>query len=211
MSVYSLASRLNSVQIEVKSNVSKNNPAFTGTISATGAINATGNYSTTNGNITTTSGTITTTNGTITGATITSTKANNAATGGGQIYLNGSGGNRIDFANQGVNPPAFNTRSNGTRICMWSSVDATNTDYAIGIMDQSMWFSVPASTQGFNWYAGTTRCARLTGTGVFVYIGHSSDFGNGRVNITTLLTSSTGTAGRLCDFSHQMQTRKSAQ
>ena len=32
MSVYSLASRLNSVQIEVKSKVSKNNPAFTGTV-----------------------------------------------------------------------------------------------------------------------------------------------------------------------------------
>ena len=32
MSVYSLASKLNSVQIEVKSKVSKNNPAFTGTV-----------------------------------------------------------------------------------------------------------------------------------------------------------------------------------
>ena len=52
MSVYSLASRLNSVQIEVKSKVSKNNPAFTGTISSTGAISAAGNYTTTSGNIT---------------------------------------------------------------------------------------------------------------------------------------------------------------
>ena len=32
MSVHSLASKLNSVQIEVKSNVSKNNPARTGTV-----------------------------------------------------------------------------------------------------------------------------------------------------------------------------------
>ena len=32
MSVYSLASRLNSVQIEVKSKVSKSNPTFTGTV-----------------------------------------------------------------------------------------------------------------------------------------------------------------------------------
>ena len=32
MSVYSLASKINSVQIEVKSKASKNNPAFTGTV-----------------------------------------------------------------------------------------------------------------------------------------------------------------------------------
>ena len=32
MSVYSLASKINSVQIEVKSKVSKNNPTFTGTV-----------------------------------------------------------------------------------------------------------------------------------------------------------------------------------
>ena len=54
MSVYSLASKFNSVQIEVKSKASKNNPAFTG-------------------NITTTNGNITATNGTVSGAIITST------------------------------------------------------------------------------------------------------------------------------------------
>ena len=32
MSVYSLASKINSVEIEVKSKVSKNNPTFTGTV-----------------------------------------------------------------------------------------------------------------------------------------------------------------------------------
>ena len=48
---------------------------------------------------------------------------------------------------------------------MWSNVDASNTDYAIGIDDGSMWPSVLASVQGFNWYAGTVRIARLTGLG----------------------------------------------
>ena len=66
---------------------------------------------------------------------------------------------------------------------MWSNVDASNTDYAIGIENGSMWLSVFASGQGFNWYAGTTRIARLNGSGVF-YIGNDSDVGNGRVNIT---------------------------
>ena len=73
MSVYSLASKLNSVQIEVKSKVSKNNPVFTGTISSTAALSAVGNITTTNGNITTTTGSVS-------GATITST-GNISATG----------------------------------------------------------------------------------------------------------------------------------
>ncbi len=101
------------------------------------------------------------------GTQLASTRATSTATGGGQIYLNGGGGNRIEFANQGVNPPAFNTRSNGTRMCLWSSLDASNTDYAIGIEVGSMWFSVLASGQGFSWYAGTTRFARLNGSGAF--------------------------------------------
>ena len=73
MSVYSLASKLNSVQIEVKSKASKNNPTFTGTISSTGAISTAGNSTTTGGNIQTTSGNITTTNGSVSGGTISST------------------------------------------------------------------------------------------------------------------------------------------
>jgi hypothetical protein len=82
---------------------------------------------------------------------------------------------------------------------LFPDIDALRVDYAMGIEPANMWFSVPTSTQGFNWYAGTTRLARISGSGVF-YIGNSSNFGTGRVNITTLLTSSTGTAGRLCDF-----------
>ena len=48
-------------------------------------------------------------------------------------FLNGTSGNRIDFANQGVNPLAFNTRSIGTKICLWTQLDASSVDYAIGI------------------------------------------------------------------------------
>ncbi len=42
-------------------------------------------------------------------------------------------GSRIDFASVGINPPAFDTRSIGTKICVWSNVDASNVDYAIGM------------------------------------------------------------------------------
>jgi hypothetical protein len=50
---------------------------------------------------------------------------------------------------------------------MWPNVDAANTDYAIGFEDGSMWFSALASSQGFNWYARTTRIARLNSSGFF--------------------------------------------
>ena len=98
-----------------------------------------------------------------------STRANDSTTGGGQIYLNGSARNRIDFANVGMAAPTTGTRSAGTKICLRSNVDASNVDYAIGIESDNMWFSVPnsSSTGGFNWYAGTTRIARLNGSGAF--------------------------------------------
>ena len=88
----------------------------------------------------------------------TSTRANNTATNGGQIFLNGMTGSRIDFASVGVNPPAFNTRSKGTNISLWSQLDASFFDFAIGIESGNTWSSVPntSSTGGFNWYGGTT-------------------------------------------------------
>ena len=96
-----------------------------------------------------------------------STRANSTATGGGQILLNGSSGNRIDISNVGFAAPTTGSRSVGTKICLWS--DPSNVDYAIGIELDNIWFSVPTSTQGFNWYAGTTRIARLNAQ-VFFYI-----------------------------------------
>ena len=89
---------------------------------------------------------------------------------------------------------------------MWSSVDASNVDYAIGIEPNTKWFSVPSATQGFIWYVGITGIAIISGSGVF-YIGSSSDFGNGKVNITA-------NSGKFCDFSRQIHKackRESAQ
>lgn len=109
------------------------------------------------------------TNPSLAGATLTaqlqSTLANNAVTGSGQIYLNGATGNRIDFNQNGVAAPAFNTRSAGTKIALWPNVGATTVDYAIGIETGAMWHSVSDSGNNFRWYAGTTNIATLSGTG----------------------------------------------
>jgi hypothetical protein len=103
---------------------------------------------------------------------ITSTQANSTSTGGGQIYLNGTTGNRIDFNQNGVAAPAFATRSVGTKLVLYPELGASNVDYALGIESETMWFSVPQTTsRQFKWYAGTTNVATLSGTGTFTING----------------------------------------
>ena len=96
---------------------------------------------------------------------LTSTRANDATTGGGQIYLNGGTGNRIDFGTAGIGSPTFNTRSAGTKIVLYPVVSASAVDYAMGIDTNTMWSSIPTSTNQFRWYAGQTPVATLSGTG----------------------------------------------
>jgi len=102
---------------------------------------------------------------------ITSTQANSTATGGGQIYLNGANGNRIDFAGGGYATPATTTRSVGTKIVLDPQITASNVDYAIGVENTAIWSSVPSSASQFKWYAGTTNVATLSGTGTFTING----------------------------------------
>ena len=106
---------------------------------------------------------------------ITSTLANNTANGGGQIYLNGNTGNRIDFSTAGTGAPTFTTRSTGTKIVLYPQINAAAVDYAIGIENLSLWQSVLDSTGSFKWYAGTTQVASLSGAGVFSAVSKSLD------------------------------------
>ena len=95
------------------------------------------------------------------------TLANNTATGGGQIFLNGATGNRIDFNSNGYAAPSFAPRSIGTKIVLDPNVSASAVDYAFGIEPSTLWSSVPNSSTSFKWYAGTTNVSTLTGGGVF--------------------------------------------
>jgi hypothetical protein len=101
---------------------------------------------------------------------IQSTQGNNAATGGGQIYLNGSTGNRIDFNTSGVAPPALvgtggATRSAGTKIVLYPGGSPSYADAGFGIEDNTLWSSIWGTAHQFKWYAGTTNIATLTGGG----------------------------------------------
>jgi collagen type VII alpha len=140
----------------------------TGPIGATGPAGATG--ATGPVGATGTSGaSILGTNNTFTGTNtfsnqILSTLANNTATGGGQLYLNGATGNRIDFNVNGVAAPTFTTRSAGTKLVLYPSLSAINADYALGIESGNLWSS---SNGGFKWYTGITNIATLTSAGDF--------------------------------------------
>jgi hypothetical protein len=96
---------------------------------------------------------------------IINTTANSTANGGGQIYLNGLNGNRIDFSTAGVAAPAFTTRSAGTKILLYPNIGASTVDFALGIDNATFWQSVPNSASNFRWYGGTTNVATLTGAG----------------------------------------------
>ena len=120
------------------------------------------------------SGGIITTSGTIAidqAAQIVSTKANDTATGGGQLYLNGATGNRIDFNANGAGAPTVTTRSVGTKLVLNPSVSASAVDTAIGFSSDigvpSLWFSIPSSsTSGaFRWYTGATERIRVDQAG----------------------------------------------
>ena len=98
---------------------------------------------------------------------ILSTDTWDTTTGGGNIYLNSSTGNRIDWNTNGVAAPATTTRSAGTKLVLYPAVSASTTDYGLGIESSYLWNSVADTTAGFKWYANTTMIARLTGSGNF--------------------------------------------
>jgi hypothetical protein len=142
-------------------------------------------------------GTVSATTGTFS-SQITSTQANNTATGGGQIYLNGATGNRIDFSQNGAAAPSFTTRSVGTKIVLWPGLSASTVDYAFGIEGSTLWSSVGSSTHQFKWYAGTTNIATLSGVGNLTIGGGISGATATPANINLGLNYSNGTTRDKC-------------
>lgn len=142
----------NSVDISGNGNIAGNN------------ISATGNVS--GANISTT-------------GQIKSTQAGNLSDGGGQLYLNGTGNNRIDFNTNGTGAPTFTTRSAGTKVVLFPNLGASATDYALGIDSATFWSGVPDTSGQFKWYAGTTEVANLSGTGTLTVTGNISGNTNG--------------------------------
>ena len=99
--------------------------------------------------------------------------------GQGQIFLDGTYENRIEFNDSGVAAPTTGSRSTGTKIVLFPSVAATQADFAIGIEPYTLWNSVVDAAQGqFKWYGGTSLAATLSGGGNLSVTGTISSQGN---------------------------------
>lgn len=119
------------------------------------------------------------------------------STSNGQLYLNGSTSNRIDFAAVGTAAPAFTTRSAGTKILLYPQLSGSAVDYAIGIESNNIWMSAPNSSTGFKWYAATSNIMYLSGAGVLTINGGtawtSANDGSGSTLDADLLDGQEGT------------------
>ncbi len=128
---------------------------------------------------------------------IQSTLANSQSTGGGQLWLNGATGNRIDYNINGVAAPTVGTRSLGTKLVLYPSLSGSAADFAIGIENATLWQSVADAAQFFRWYAGATNVATLTGTGALSITGSFSAGSFAAASFTGLITGKENTGGTI--------------
>jgi len=114
-----------------------------------------------------------TTASTVKATTVTTTGTGSPTDGTGQVYLNGSTSNRVEWNTQGTGAPAFTTRSAGTKLLMYPAISGSQVDYAMGINAATMWSSVPVASSSFyfKWFGGETEVASLDGTGAFKAVG----------------------------------------
>ena len=78
-----------------------------------------------------------------------------------------SGGKHIYYEASGFNPPTFTNRSAGAKAVLYPNLGASSGDWAIGIENGHIWFSVPTSVaaRGFKFYGGITEVAKINGDG----------------------------------------------
>lgn len=93
-----------------------------------------------------------------------------------EVFLNATNSNLVRFANAGVEAPTTTTRSVGTKILLYDQISPTRTDYAIGLENGGIWFSVSdiTTTRQFTWYAGTTPLLYLRGDGLLQFGGQTN-------------------------------------
>ena len=84
---------------------------------------------------------------------------------GGTVLLANGTSNVAVWSSGGVGAPAVASRSAGTKLVLYPSLNASLTDFGFGIESNALWASVAGGASVFKWYAGTTRIAQLSGAG----------------------------------------------
>jgi hypothetical protein len=85
---------------------------------------------------------------------------------GGDIVLYNSTKQTIYFNSVGSGIPAITTRSVGTKIVLLPNITSGTTDYALGISNSSLWYSVSDTTCNHSWYLGTSNRLMLDNSGL---------------------------------------------
>jgi hypothetical protein len=103
----------------------------------------------------------------------------------GDIVISGTRG--IHFTSHGVGIPSTTNRSLGTKIILYPSLSSSILDYAIGIEDRNVWFSVDSNESGFKWYQGSQATMSLQTRGNLVLHSTTNASGVGTGGALTIL------------------------
>lgn len=86
----------------------------------------------------------------------------------GDVTLYNASGNKVMFRDAGSAAPAFTNRSAGTKIVLKPEISGSSSDFAFGIDTDTLWYSVPASSDSHLFYTGVTSVASISSTGISV-------------------------------------------
>lgn len=84
----------------------------------------------------------------------------------GDLVLYNATSQSIYFAANGSSSPSYTTRSVGTKVVYRPNISGSTCDYATGISTNSLWNSVPSTTESFDWFLGTSNYMTLNSSGV---------------------------------------------
>lgn len=97
--------------------------------------------------------------------------AGNASVNGGALTLGNGTSNWVDLGAVGAADPSFTTRSAGTKLILYNTIDGSSCGLSLGVATGAthmfMGCSQATASYGFKWFGGTTEIASLNGAGVF--------------------------------------------
>jgi hypothetical protein len=118
----------------------------------------------------------------------------------GQLSLQAATSNWLTLGSFGTGPPAFTTRSVGTKVILFSAITGSTADVAIGVDANTMWSSVRTTADQFRWYGGTTVAATLSGVGALSLTSGIGAFGTAAVTTKPTVSGAKGSNAALASL-----------
>lgn len=77
------------------------------------------------------------------------------------------------YLNAGIGTPSFGTRSPGTALLIYKLLSASTVDYALGVDNSTLWYSVPDNSSFHKFYTGVTVRVTIDGSGINIASGNA--------------------------------------